>query len=129
MDRFKEFQAEQRPSELERARMRRVLGGLPQAKAQAGSETYADAVFSELRAMRSEVSSLRSLLTERMHGTGTPLDDEILNRGQAAKLLGVCLESITKLVRDAGLPCRRVGKEYRFLKSEVLSWLAARAEE
>lgn len=113
----------QGPSELERARMRRVLNGLPEPKRAA--ETFSEDVYSELRAMRSEVSALR----EQLKAGGAPTD-EILSRAQAAELLGVCIESVSKLVRDARLPCRRVGgKRYRFLKSEVLSWLAAREAE
>lgn len=111
----------QAPSELERARMKRMLQGLPEAKK--GSETFSEELYSELRAMRSEVTALR----EQLNGRGAATD-EILSRAQAAELLGVCIDSVSKLVRDAGLPCRRVGgHRYRFLKSEVLSWLAARA--
>lgn len=113
------------PSELERARMRRVLAGLPETK-RAG-EALSDSLVSELRAMRDEVTTLRELLHDRIGGGAAA--EEILTRGQVAKLLGICSESVTKLVRDGGLSCRRVGKEYRFLKSEVLSWLAARAPQ
>lgn len=112
------------PSELERARMKRVLQGLPESKK--GSETFSESIYSELRAMRSEVTALR----EQLNGRGASATDEILSRAQAAELLGVCIESVSKLVRDSGLPCRRVGgNRYRFLKSEVLSWLAARAPQ
>lgn len=130
MDRFEEFAEEprQQPSELERARMRRVLGGLPKGGRSSDSdgETYSEAVFRELRAVRSEVSRLRDLLTGRGQNRSPAAQDEVLTRSQAAKLLRVCSESITKLVRDEGLPCKRVGKEYRFLRSEVVAWLAAR---
>jgi len=124
MDRFKDFQEEprQQPSEIERARMRRVLGGLPKG---GSPETYSEAVFSELRALRSEVLGLRDLLTGGAPA-GAAAQDEVLTRSQAAKLLRVCSESVSKLVRDEGLPCKRVGKEYRFRRSEMLAWLAAR---
>jgi len=112
------------PTELERARMKRVLQGVPETKRPA--ETFSEDVYSELRAMRSEVSALR----EQLNGRAVAQADEILSRAEAAQLLGVCIESVSKLVRDSGLPCRRVGgNRYRFLKSEVLSWLAARAGE
>lgn len=129
-DRFKDFLAEprQRPSELESARMRRVLSGLPKSGPSRAAD-YSDALFTELRAMRGEVSSLRELVETRMQGRGVQLDDEVLTRSQVAKLLRVCGESVSKLVREEGLPCRRVGKEYRFLRSEVVAWLAARASE
>lgn len=112
-----------RPSELERARMQRVLKGAAKVGPQGDSGGHADTVLSELRAMRSEVSSMRDLLIELGQA---PANDEVLTRKQAAELLRVCIESITKLVRDEGLPCKRVGKEYRFLRSQVLAWLAPR---
>lgn len=117
-------QPRQRPSELEQAR--RGPKGAVKSGPPGGSDAYADAVFSELRALRSEVSSLRDLLTGPMQAEGPPIQDEILTRGQAAKVLRVCAESVTKLVRDEGLPCKRVGKEYRFLRSQVVAWLASR---
>jgi excisionase family DNA binding protein len=52
--------------------------------------------------------------------------DEVLTRSQVAELLSVCTESVSRLVREDSLPCRRVGKEYRFLRSEVVAWLASR---
>ena len=126
-DRFREFLAEPRPrpTELESARMRRVLGGIKGAR-QASPDAYSDALFTELRAMRSEMSSLLELVRERIDGCGAPVHDEVLKRSQAAKLLGICTETLSKLVRDEGLPCKRVGKEYRFLRSEIVAWLAAR---
>ena len=126
---FNDFLAtpRQRPSEIERARMRRVLSGLTPNVSKPGDASSSDAVLLELRAMRSELSRLQGWLAEQMQGAGVPVQDEVLTRSQAAKLLRVCSESVTKLVRDEGLPCLRVGKEYRFLRSKVVSWLAARA--
>ena len=103
--------------------MRRLVGRLSKSGATGSAELYSEAVFSELRALRSEVSCLRDLLTE---SCAPAAHDEVLTRSQAAKLLGVCSESVSKLVRNLGLPCKRVGKEYRFLRSEVVAWLAAR---
>ncbi len=115
-----------RPSELERARMQRALKGVAKCDPREAADAYTDAVFSELRAVRSEMSSLRELLTNRMQVNGPPIQDEILTRSQLAEVLCVCAESVTRLVRDEGLPCRRVGKEYRFLRSQVVAWLASR---
>jgi excisionase family DNA binding protein len=54
------------------------------------------------------------------------MQGDVLTRGQVAELLDVCAESVSKLVRDDGLPCKRISKEYRFLRSEVLAWLRER---
>lgn len=112
-----------RPTEIERARMRKVLDAVPPRPRYVGGDDAADLV-SEVRAMRTEIASLRDLLTGQ-----APANDEILSRRQTADLLGVCIESVTKLARDKGLPHRRVGHEYRFLRSQVMAWLAARREE
>lgn len=123
---MKEFFASrppERPTELERARMRKALEAAPTRPSYVRPDDSADLV-SEMRAMRSEMASLRELLAAGQ----APANDEILNRKQAAELLRVCIESITKLVREEGLPCKRVGKEYRFLRSQVLAWLAVRGD-
>lgn len=123
---MKEFLAEPRPraSEIERARMRKVLGGAPARPR--GAADNSEALLSELRAVRSEVASLRDLLLEL--GQAQPANDEVLTRKQTAELLRVCIESISKLVRDEGLPCKKLGKDYRFRRSQVLAWLADRDE-
>lgn len=115
--------ARERPTELDRARMRKVLDAAPSRPRAVADNS--DALVSELRAVRSEVASLRDMLAELGQA---PANDEVLTRKQTAELLRVCIESITKLVRDEGLPCKRVGKEYRFLRSQVLAWLAARGD-
>lgn len=121
---MKEFFASpprERPTELDRARMRKALDGAPARPRNASDNS--DAVLSELRAVRSEVADLRDLLTELGQA---PANDEVLTRKQTAELLGVCVESITRLVRDEGLPCTKLVKDYRFLRSQVLAWFAAR---
>jgi len=123
---MKEFFASpprERPTELERARMRKVLDSAP-ARPRIVADN-SDALVAELRAVRSEVASLRDLLTELGQA---PANDEILTRKQTAELLHVCIESITKWVRDEGLPCKRVGKDYRFLRSQVLAWFASQRD-
>lgn len=122
---MKEFFSEPSPraSELERARMRKVLGGVAKSPPRLESDRHSDALFAELRAVRSELANLR----EAVHAQA-PSGDEVLTRRQAADLLCVCIETITKLARDEGLPCKRVGKDYRFLRSQIMAWLAARDE-
>jgi len=117
------------PSELERARMLRVLGG-PSRDGRRGAvqqSPRSDAVLSELRACRNDVASLMDLVEGVVASRQTTMPGDVLTRFQVAELLNICVESVTKLVRDEGLPCKRVGKEYRFLRSEVLGWLSARA--
>jgi excisionase family DNA binding protein len=114
--------ARERATELEIARMRKALDGAP-PPARARALDTSEALVSEMRAMRGEVASLRDLLAGQ-----APANDEILTRKQTADLLHVCIESISRLVRDEGLPCRKLGKDYRFLRSQVLAWFAERHE-
>jgi excisionase family DNA binding protein len=48
--------------------------------------------------------------------------DEILTVGQVSKLLKLHQRTIYKLVRNGTIPGRRVGKSWRFLKSEIVKW-------
>jgi excisionase family DNA binding protein len=52
---------------------------------------------------------------------------EVLTRGQAAALLGVHPQQLMRrhVARD-GLPAHPLGRERRFLRSEILAWLAGR---
>ena len=109
-----------RPTELERARMRKVLDAAPVRRRHEESDDAA-ALVSELRAMRSELASLRDLLSGQ-----APANDEILSRRQAAEMLGMSIETVSTLAREGGLPHKRVGKQYRFLRSQLMAWLAAR---
>ena len=49
-------------------------------------------------------------------------DDEILTVGQVSKLLKLHQRTIYKLARNRTIPGRRVGKSWRFLKSEIIKW-------
>jgi excisionase family DNA binding protein len=114
-----------KPSELEQARMRRVLEGPPRPARRAHEPLRSDAVLlSELRACRSDVACLIELVESAVAARQTNMQGDVLTRGQVADLLDVCAESVSKLVREDGLPFKRVGKEYRFLRSEVLAWLS-----
>jgi len=52
-------------------------------------------------------------------------DDEILTVGQVSKLLKLHQRTY-KLVRNGTIPGRRVGKSWRFLKSEIIKWFEKR---
>lgn len=48
---------------------------------------------------------------------------EILNSQAAADLLRVHLTTIQELARRGKIPCRKVGKDYRFYKDALIDWL------
>ena len=53
-------------------------------------------------------------------------DEEILTVRQVSKLLKLHQRTIYKLVRNGTIPGRRVGKSWRFLKSEIIKWFEKR---
>jgi excisionase family DNA binding protein len=54
------------------------------------------------------------------------VDDEILTVSQVSKLLKLHPRTIYKLVRHGMIPGRRVGKKWRFLRSEIMNFLVKR---
>ena len=51
-------------------------------------------------------------------------DLEVLNSTEAATLLRVSRETVVREARGGRLPGRRVGKEWRFSRGALLTWLA-----
>ncbi|MBU1243029.1 helix-turn-helix domain-containing protein, partial [Myxococcota bacterium] len=49
---------------------------------------------------------------------------EVMGVEGAASLIGVSVNSIYYMLEHKQIPARRAGKSYRFLKSELLKWLA-----
>jgi len=50
-------------------------------------------------------------------------DKEILNESELMELLGVSRTTLWKLRRERNLPYGKVGREYRYLKSDIIGWL------
>lgn len=49
--------------------------------------------------------------------------DELLTDEQVRALLGVSRTTLWRLRREGGFPFGRVGRKYRYRKSEVLQWV------
>ena len=64
-----------------------------------------------------ENSNTRDMAATRTEG------DEILTVSQVSKLLKLHQRTIYKLVRNGMIPGRRVGKKWRFLRSEIMNFL------
>ncbi len=52
---------------------------------------------------------------------------EVLTAERVGEMLGVHPKTVAKLVTRDRLPARRLGREYRFKRDEVVSWLEQRA--
>ncbi len=119
------------PSELDRARMRRVSFGATGAPRDggAGSVVRLDRT-GEIRAVPSEYSGGAggssggsSGGSDGTEGGGGGTNEEVLTRDEVAALLKISTKTVTKLVNCEALPCTKVGREYRFLLSDVLHWM------
>lgn len=58
---------------------------------------------------------------------GPEKPNEILTGAEAAALLRVSLKTVLRLARDGDLPGRKVGREWRFSRSELFAWLSSAA--
>lgn len=54
---------------------------------------------------------------------------DVLTTDRVAEMLNVHPKTVAKLVTRDGLPAHRLGREYRFNRTEVLDWLEARSAE
>ena len=50
--------------------------------------------------------------------------DEILTSEEATELLKVSNKTVLKLARDGALPAQKVGRAWRFCRSELVSYVA-----
>ena len=55
-------------------------------------------------------------------------NDEVLTIEETAALLKVSETTVYQLTRSGELPARKVGREWRFLRSRLLAWLAQPGE-
>lgn len=53
------------------------------------------------------------------------MNDDILNLEQAIEFLGVSEKTLIKLLREEHIPARKIGREWRFSREALLSWLAS----
>ena len=51
------------------------------------------------------------------------MDNDVLNLEQAVEFFGVSERTMIKLLREERIPARKIGREWRFSKSALLSWL------
>jgi excisionase family DNA binding protein len=69
---------------------------------------------------------IRAVLREELRQPAN-VEHEFLTAEGVAELLGVHSKTVAKLVVREQLPARRLGRSYRFRRSEVVAWLEERA--
>jgi excisionase family DNA binding protein len=52
-----------------------------------------------------------------------PVRHEVLTLVEAAKFLRLCTHTLSKHARDGKVPGQRIGREWRFLRSELEAYL------
>ena len=55
-------------------------------------------------------------------------DTEFLTPAEAGKYLRVNIRTLYRWVHDGKVPCRRVGKQWRFTKDELNQWSKKQAK-
>ena len=53
---------------------------------------------------------------------------EVLTAGEAAELLSVSVQTILRKARARQIPAARIGRQWRFSRSELLKWIEAGGE-
>lgn len=59
----------------------------------------------------------------------TPDALEVIDSRAASTFLQVHLTTIQELARRGEIPCRKVGKDYRFLRTALCQWLQGRTPQ
>lgn len=58
-----------------------------------------------------------------------PEDKEILNAQEAAIVLGISDRLLLRLARDGEIPGKKLGREWRFLRSAIRNSISGQADE
>jgi excisionase family DNA binding protein len=73
----------------------------------------------ELRLLRQAIGDLAVIMTAKMELSGPA----VLDMKDAATYLSTTKNSLYDLVNRGGIPCRRIGRKYVFLKADIDAWL------
>jgi excisionase family DNA binding protein len=75
----------------------------------------------ELRWLRQAIGDLAGIITDKLDVNGPA----VLDMQEAARYLSTTRRALHALRQRGGLPCRRIGRKYIFLKAELDAWLQA----
>lgn len=50
-------------------------------------------------------------------------ENQVLTSVEAAEFLKCSTKKLYRLIETHGLPCKRIGNEYRFLVSDLVGWM------
>ena len=70
---------------------------------------------------------IRKIVREELEETlsesrfGSEFKDEVWNRNEVAKFLNTTVENVTARVKKKEIPAKRIGRQYKFIKSEIIS--------
>jgi excisionase family DNA binding protein len=72
--------------------------------------------------IRGEIESLL-----QMPVTGNGIQDELWDRKQAAKFLGISEQTLTKLYLQGRIKAQKSGRKFLILKSEIINFLKSKS--
>ncbi len=73
---------------------------------------------------RTPTTERTSAAKPRAASSASDVGDEVLTLAEAADFLRVTQEDVVRSIGPFGLPGRRIGDQWRFLKSALQAWLA-----
>ncbi len=98
-------------------REQQEAGGVRIERLRVGSGDWGDAI---------EIATEPEQLPDRVEREPSPPRAlaEVITFGETCELLRMSGPTLRQAIRD-GLPSKRIGREYRFLRSEIEGWLRA----
>jgi excisionase family DNA binding protein len=57
-----------------------------------------------------------------------PLDNEILTVNEVSELLKIHESTVYKMLREGSIPAFKIGSDWRFVKDQIVRWLAFAAQ-
>ena len=104
------------PLPLDRARMRRIRTAPNGVTDRGQGEALVVLPRGELEEVIATAVAART--ADRRSGETT-----VLTRKEIADFLKISTKTVALRVKREGMPCKRFGKEYRFIKADVLDWM------
>ncbi len=76
-----------------------------------------------------ELDELRRVIEEAISNAldhrGASTESDFLDSAGAAEVLNLHPDTVSRMARTGALPSRRIGREYRFQRAELLAWIEA----
>ena len=65
-------------------------------------------------------------MAESGNGRAAESSKEILNTAEACRFLGTSRFTLLRLIADDGLPALKLGRQWRFVRTDLVAWLRSK---